>query len=29
MATQFLRDQGFDALNMIRGIVMWDGPISK
>ena len=29
IATQFLLDQGFDALNMIKGIVMWDGPISK
>ena len=29
IATQFLRDQGFDALNMKNGIVMWDGPISK
>ena len=29
IVTQFLRDQGFDALNMIKGIMMWDGPISK
>ena len=29
MATQFLRDQGLDALNMKKGIMMWDGPISK
>ena len=29
IATQFLRDKGFDALNMKKGIVMWDGPISK
>ena len=29
IATQFLRNQGFDALNMKNGIVMWDGPISK